>query len=335
MSGGVDSSVVAALLKNRGYNVIGVFMRMHKDSSSKDAKIVAQKLKIPFYVLDVQKEFKKKVVDYFINEYKKGNTPNPCVMCNKYIKFKFLIDRAIELGADYVATGHYARLGREIRNSKSEIRKLFIASDKLKDQSYFLWQLNQKQLGKILFPLGDYTKEQVRGLAKKFKLPIHSKPESQDVCFAVPRRSFQAKVGNIVTIDGKIVGKHNGIEFYTIGQRKGLEIGGIGPARHGKPGVAGGPFYVVKKDFKRNALIVSRNEKDLMQKELTVKDLNFLTGKPYNGKCKIKIRSTGKVADATIKGNKVIFKQSQRAIASGQSAVIYLKDELIGGGIIK
>ncbi len=319
MSGGVDSSVVAALLKNQGYDVVGIFMRMHKNSDPKDARIVASKLKIPFYVLDVQKEFKKKVVDYFVNEYENGNTPNPCVVCNKNIKFKFLIDKAIELGADYVATGHYVR----IQNNK-----LLIAKNTKKDQSYFLWQLNQKQLNKVLFPLGDYTKEQVREMAKKFKLPVYKKPDSQEICFVNDLNNFLAqniktKTGDIITISGKKVGEHKGLIFYTIGQRKGIEIGGIGP------------FYVIKKDFRKNILIVSGNEKDLMQKELIVKNSNFLSGKPYNGKCKVKIRSTAKAQDATIKGNKVIFDQPQRAITSGQSAVFYLKDELIGGGIIK
>ena len=319
MSGGVDSAVVAQLLKNRGYDVVGVFMRMHKDNNPKDAKTVASKLKIPFYVLDVQKEFKKKVVDYFISEYKKGNTPNPCVVCNRWIKFRILIKKAEELNIDYIATGHYAR---KIQNPKSKIQKLLIGCDEIKDQGYFLWQLNQKQLNKVLFPLGDYTKERVRKLAKKFKLPVHNKPESQDACFTVPRRSFQARAGNIITIDGEVVGKHKGLVFYTIGQRKGIEIGGTGP------------YYVIRKDTKNNTLIVSGNEKDLMSKELIIKDLNFLSGRPHNGKCQVKIRSTAKAQDATIRGNKIIFKQFQRAIASGQSAVFYKGKELIGGGII-
>jgi tRNA-specific 2-thiouridylase len=318
MSGGVDSAVAAQLLKNRGYDVIGVFMLMHKNSNPKDAKIVAVKLGIPFYVIDVQKEFKKKVVDYFINEYKKGNTPNPCVMCNKYIKFKFLIDKAMELGADYVATGHY---------SKIKDGKLMIAKDKQKDQSYFLWQLNQRQLSKNLFPIGDYTKEQVREMAKKFKLPVYKKPDSQEICFVNDlniflKQNIKTKAGNIVTIDGKKVGEHKGLIFYTIGQRKGIEIGGIGP------------FYVVKKDFKNNTLVVTQDEKNLFQKQMFVKNMNWPSGKSYSGKCKVKIRSTAKMADAIIKGNKIIFKKPQRAITSGQSAVFYIKNQLIGGGII-
>ncbi len=323
MSGGVDSAVTTQLLKNRGYNVIGVFMRMHKNSNPDDAKIVAKKLKIPFKIIDVQKEFQKKVIDYFVNEYKKGNTPNPCVVCNKYIKFKFLIDKAIEIGADYVATGHYAKI--KFVNSKPICYSLMTAKDKQKDQSYFLWILKQKQLSKILFPLGDYTKEQIRGLAKKFKLPVFNKPESQDVCFTMPCRSpdeIGTKAGNIITTDGKIVGEHKELMFYTIGQRKGIEIGGIGP------------FYVVKKDFKKNTLIVSKNKKDLTRKQMFVKNINWTSGKSYSGKCQVKIRSTAKMAEGIIKRNKVIFDKPQRAITPGQSAVFYKGNELIGGGII-
>ncbi len=338
MSGGVDSAVVVQLLKNRGYNVIGVFMRMHKNSNPKDARMIAKKIGIDFKILAVQKEFKKRVIDYFVNEYKKGNTPNPCVECNRWIKFRFLLKKMNELGADFVATGHYARLRREfpISNFRFPI-KLLTAKDKQKDQSYFLWQLNQKQLSKILFPLGDYTKEQVKGLAKKFKLPVFNKPESQDVCFAVPRRSSDkigTKRGDIITTNGKIVGTHKGLMFYTIGQRKGIEIGGIGP------------FYVVKKDFKKNVLIISKNQQDLMQKELVIKNVNWLN-KPmkFPFKCGVKIRSMAKITNCSVSklGNlklnqnskfKIIFSSPQRAITPGQSAVIYLGNELIGGGVI-
>jgi tRNA-specific 2-thiouridylase len=326
MSGGVDSAVVAQLLKNDLYDVVGVFMRMHKGSNHKDAQIVAKKIGIDFKILDVQKEFKKKVIDYFVNEYKKGNTPNPCVECNKNIKFKILFEQLKKINADFIATGHYIR----IKKSKNQISnvKLLTAKDKQKDQSYFLWQLKQKQLSKILFPLGDYTKEQVRGLAKKFKLQVHDKPESQDACFVSTdihkflKSQIVTNSGPIITNDGKVVGEHRGLIFYTIGQRKGIEIGGTGP------------YYVIRKDFKKNALIVTRNEKDLMQKELIIRNVNFISGKPYSGKCQVKIRSTAKTTEGTIKGNKIIFNKPQRAIASGQSAVIYLKNELIGGGII-
>ena len=324
MSGGVDSSVAAAILKNRGYDVVGVFMLMHKNSNPQDAKAVARKLKIDFKVLDVRKEFKKRVIDYFVKEYNSGNTPNPCVECNKHIKFKFLIDIATKLKADFITTGHYAK----IKGSK-----LFIAKDTKKDQSYFLWQLNQKQLSKIIFPLGDYTKEQVGGLAKKFRLPVFGKKESQDICFTLPRRSpdkIGAKAGLIITIKGEKVGEHKGLSFYTIGQRKGL------PATPASwlAWRAGNPVYVVKKDLKKNALIISKSEKDLLSKEIIVKDMNWLSDKPYNGKYKVKIRSTAKMADAKIKGNKITFTKSQRAITPGQSAVFYKNSEILGGGII-
>lgn len=322
MSGGVDSSVVAAILKDRGYDIVGVFMLMHKNSNSHDAKVVAKKLKIDFKILDVRKEFKKRVIDYFINGYKRGSTPNPCVECNRHIKFKFLMEKALQLKADYVATGHYVR---SKRIGLGPIR-LLIARDKKKDQSYFLWQLNKKQLSKVLFPLGDYTKEQTRGLAKKFNLSIAEKKDSQDVCFILPRRnpdSIGTKVGDILTIDGKKIGKHKGLVFYTIGQRKGINVGGANP------------YYVIRKNIKNNVLIVSKSEKDLLQKELTVKNLNWLSGKPYSGKCKVKIRSTAKLVDAIIKNNRIIFNYPQRAITPGQSAVLYKGKEVLGGGVIE
>jgi len=336
MSGGVDSSTTVALLKENGYDVVGVFMKFWKEPSrrnenkccsveaKRDAQAVAIKLRIPFFVIDVKKEFKKRVVDYLIREYKKGNTPNPCIECNRWIKFRFLFNELNKLKADYVVTGHYARI---IKNEK-----LKIAKDKTKDQSYFLWTLNQKQLAKILFPLGDYTKEQVRGLAKKFKLQIHEKRDSQEICFVNTtiqdflKKNLSpealAKDGPVLTTNGRKVGEHEGLIFYTIGQRKGIKIGGIGP------------FYVVKKDFRNNALIVSNSEKDLLQKEMMVKNVNWILGKPFSGKCKVKIRSMAKPVPAIIKGNKVIFDKPQRAITSGQSAVFYKGDEVLGGGII-
>jgi len=331
MSGGVDSSVAAAILKKNGYEVVGVFMRMHEKSDPKDARRVAQKLKIPFKVLDVRKEFKKRILDYFINEYKKGNTPNPCVECNRWIKFRFLINELNKLKADCIATGHYARIQR---NSKFKIQnsKLLVARDKAKDQSYFLWQLTQKQLSRVIFPLGNYTKEEVRGLAEKFNLPVYEKKDSQDICFTLPRRSLQAKAGSILTTDGKKIGEHKGLAFYTIGQRKGIEIGGTGP------------YYVVRKDFKNNSLIVSNLQKDLLQKEMMVKNPNWLSGKPYSGECKVKIRSMAPMVLVKVmkhvthnmkqKKYRIIFNKPQRAITPGQSAVFYLKNELLGGGII-
>ncbi len=400
MSGGVDSSVTAALLKRQGHEVSGVFMKLW-GASGKDeirARKVAEILDIPFYVFNFEKEFKKRVVDYFLKEYKAERTPNPCVVCNKEIKFGLLIEKVLKLGADYVATGHYACLRQEILNPKSEIlnyqHRLLKGRDKKKDQSYFLWKLNQKQLKHILFPVGEYTKVQVRKLAKKFKLPVLDVSESQEICFiptterGVSRAQgedetkshrltlnnflaqyIKTKPGQIVDINGKILGQHQGLLFYTIGQRKGIEL-------------SGGPFYVVEKNLKRNNLIVAQffNNKNLYKKSLFAKDVNWVSGKEPKFPLKIKaqIRYRHKAVPATIakklKGRKgdetsshlhlrppaassagdetsshllssfstshfaqvieLVFIKSQRAITPGQSVVFYLRDELLGGGII-
>ncbi len=340
MSGGVDSSVAAALLKKQGYDVSGIFMRLNNFSkkSEQDAKKVVKKLDIPFYVWDFRKEFKNKVVDYFIDEYKCGHTPNPCVKCNKVIKFGILLEKAKKMGFDYLATGHYARLRREIRNSKSEIRnvpifKLLKAKDEQKDQSYFLWQLNQKQLSRVLFPIGDYKKEEIRKIAKKMKLPVFDKKDSQEVCFIHNtdlRGYFKMRIhtdkGAIKTVGGKKIGEHEGLAYYTIGQRRGIKIS------YNKP------LYVIAKDYKKNVLIVSENEKDLFKKEIIVGGVKWISNS-FIGKCQVKIRNTAKPSAANIKkigGNKakIVFKIPQRAIAPGQSAVFYNGNKLLGGGII-
>jgi len=381
MSGGVDSSVAAALLKQAGFDVIGIMMKFWKDPSTgtstevhskssgqagenrccsveseKLARSVAKKIGIPFYVLNVEKEFKRKIVDYFLKEYKKGNTPNPCVVCNKEIKFGFLIKKALSLGADFVATGHYAR----IQNGK-----LFKGTDKEKDQSYFLWQLEQSQLNHILFPVGGYTKPEVRKLAKKFKLPTAETPESQEICFIHPhtkqehqinlqtngscacygvgvknttdeflRKYLKTKPGKIVDKMGKTLGEHRGLWFYTIGQRRGLEI-------------PQGPYYVVDKDFKKNIIVVSKNQKDLNKKELVASDVNWILPQklPLNAEVKIryksdlakaKISNIGRNPSASLRAGKVkiIFLKPQKAITPGQSVVFYKGRELLGGGVI-
>jgi len=335
MSGGVDSSVAAALLKKKGYEVVGVFMKFWREAgkgrenrccsmeAQAGARRVAAKLKIPFYSINVAKEFKKRVVDYFIEEYKKGRTPNPCIECNRWIKFRFLIEKALQLKAGYIATGHYAR----VKNGK-----LLTAKDIKKDQSYFLWTLNQKQLKKILFPIGDYTKKEVRQMAKKWNLPNSERAESQEICFITTsiedflKKYLKSKPGNIITTDGKKISEHKGLIFYTIGQRKGIRVGGIGP------------FYVVEKDFKNNALIVAQSDfnEALFKKEFTVSKANWINKpKKFPLKCKAKIRYMAPASPATIKGNKVIFTKNQRAITPGQSVVFYLQDEILGGGIIK
>lgn len=346
MSGGVDSSVAAALLKEAdGFDVIGVFMkfwlapdenglerkwnRCCSPEAEKRARFVASKLKIPFYVLNFENEFKKRIVDYFLKGYKKGITPNPCIVCNKEVKFGLLLKKARQLGAKFIATGHYAR----IKEGKDGIR-LIKAKDKEKDQSYFLWRLNQKQLSHILFPIGGYAKEEVRKMSKKFKLKLSGVSESQDVCFVKPatndflKRYLKTKPGKIVNTKGKTIGEHQGLWFYTIGQRKGINL-------------SGGPFYVTDKDLKKNLLIVSKNKKDLYKREVIVKNVNWISGKvpELPIKVKIKIRYRHKAANATIskiknKKYKLQFKTAQKAVTPGQSAVFYKKNQILGGGII-
>jgi len=341
MSGGVDSSVAAALLKRAGFNVVGVFMKFwlaRRSPAKRDeggvgynrccsleaqdgAREVSRILGIPFYVFNFEKEFKKRIVDPFLEEHKLGLTPNPCTVCNKEVKFGLLLEKALALGADYVATGHYVRL----KNNR-----LLMAKDKNKDQSYFLWRLSQKQLKRVLFPVGNYQKTETRNLARKFKLPVAETPESQEICF-VPddindflKRYFKPKKGAMVDKEGKVLGEHQGLVFYTIGQRKGI-------------GLPGGPYWVKDRDFKKNILIVTKNQKDLLKKELFFRGANWLLGKPpkFPLKAAAKIRSRSKLVPAIIyKNRRVVFKQPQRAITPGQSVVFYKGQELLGGGVI-
>jgi tRNA-uridine 2-sulfurtransferase len=340
MSGGIDSSVAAALLKKQGFDVVGVFMKFWKEPNDKGgwnrccspdserrARMVAKILKIPFYVFNFEKEFKKRIVDYFIKGYKEEITPNPCVACNKEIKFGLLLKKALDLDADFIATGHYAILRQG---------KLYRGKDKNKDQSYFLWQLKQSQLKRVLFPVGGYDKNYVRELAKKFKLPVLNIPESMEICF-VPdkledflKKHLRPKPGMILDTKGEKIGHHQGLPFYTIGQRKGMEL-------------SGGPYYVVKKDAKRNALIVASILKDsaLWSKTLTAKNVNWISGKAPELPLKInaQIRYGHKAVSAAIAKiqnakYKIQFSQPQRAVTPGQSVVFYKVRELLGGGII-
>jgi tRNA-specific 2-thiouridylase len=370
MSGGVDSSVAAAILKKQGYEVIGIFMKLWSAETTGDkteniccsteaataARAVANKLKIPFYVVNFAEEFKKAVVDYYIKESESGRTPNPCVVCNREIKGELLMQKMLEMDADYLATGHYARI--KIQNSKfksqnfnkfspsndkskcKNIYELHQGRDLNKDQTYFLWTLTQKHLAKLLFPIGDYTKIEVRQMAKKWQLPTAKRQESQGICF-IPDRDVSrflrrqaaklTKPGPIYDKEGKKLGRHHGLVDYTIGQREGLGIGG--PRA----------YYVLKLNRRDNSLIVGE-EKDLYLKELIAEDLNWLNltdnrqltanhlgakiryGHPVAG-CRLSFISQDRV--------KVIFDQPQRAITPGQSIVFYAGEEVLGGGVIK
>jgi len=331
MSGGIDSSVAVVLLKKAGFDVIGVFMKLNDLPQSKESEKMAERvskiLKINFSVIDLRKEFKKKVIDCFLKEYKKGFTPNPCVICNKEIKFDLLLEKALKIGADFLATGHYIKI-------KKTGEGICLFKGGKKDQSYFLWKLNQKQLGRIFFPVGHYNKDEIRGLAKEFKLPFLKVLESQEICF-VPNdiniflsKYFKPKPGKIIDKQGKILGLHQGLYFYTIGQRKGINL-------------SGGPYYVLDKDLNKNNLVVTKNEKDLGRKELIAGNVNWISGNnpKFPLKVEVKIRYRHKPVSATVnllnkKNIKVIFNKPQRAITPGQSVVFYNGKELLGGGII-
>ena len=329
MSGGVDSSVAAALLKRAGVDVIGVFIRLNRFSAQaeKRARKVAKILNIPFYVFNFGKEFKKRIVDYFLKENKKGLTPNPCVVCNKEIKFGLLLEKILKMGVGFVATGHYARL---VEDSSKQTRKLYAGRDKEKDQSYFLWRLSQRQLKHILFPVGNYERAEVEKLARKFKLPFAGVRKSQEICF-IPKtvedflkRHLKSKPGQIISKDDKVIGKHQGLWFYTIGQRKGI-------------GLPQGPYYVLDKDLRRNILIVTKKERDLCKKELIARKVNWISGKKPKLPLRttVKIRYRHKAAAATIYPTyKIIFNRAQRAVTPGQSVVFYKNQEVVGGGII-
>ena len=351
MSGGVDSSVAAILLKEQGYDVIGVFMKNweEKDDNGvcmseedyKDVVAVAEQLEIPYYSVNFVKEYWDKVFTYFLDEYKKGRTPNPDVMCNKEIKFKAFLDYAMKIGADHVATGHYARIIHEEKDGK--IKSVMLRGiDDNKDQTYFLCQLNQKQLEKVLFPIGEYTKPQIREIAEKYNLKTAKKKDSTGICF-IGERDFNeflskylpAKTGNIVDTKGNTLGKHNGLMYYTIGQRKGM---GIGNTKEG----TGEPWFVVDKNLDTNELIVTQGDNSVLySKGLIATDFNFINKDElqFPLECTVKFRYRQKDAGAVI--NKlndneyeIIFDEPQKAITLGQIAVVYKGEEGLGGGVI-
>lgn len=346
MSGGVDSSIAAALLVQQGYQVIGMMLRLWSEPGYEDenrcctpdamamARRVASRLGIPFYAVDAQEAFYKTVVTGFVYSHLRGETPNPCLVCNQHIRWDYLLTRAQAIGADYLATGHYAR----VETSPNGKVHLYKAVDANKDQSYVLHVLSQTQLSQALFPLGPYTKTEVRQLARDFNLPVAERAESQDLCFLgnqdyrefITRQAPQArKPGPIQNRQGKILGNHQGLAFYTIGQRKGLGVA----SPH--------PLYVLAKDLSHNTLIVGTQE-ELGEDELTANDVKWISGVAPEApiRAQVKIRYKAQPAWATVipltnETIQIRFDQKLRDITPGQAAVIYNGEECLGGGVIQ
>ncbi len=349
MSGGVDSSVAAALLKEQGYEVIGVTMRMWEESDEEeqrldaccslsavdDARRVANKLGIDYYVMNFKDLFKEKVVEPFVKSYMEGRTPNPCIMCNKFLKFDALLKKASAMGIDYVATGHYAKIEYNEGTKRYELKRSATAK---KDQTYVLYNFTQDKLEKTLMPNGNYTKEEIRNKARELGLLVANKPDSQEICF-IPDNDYSKFIrgytnsdipcGDFVNSNGDVLGKHKGIINYTIGQRKGLGI------------TFGKPMFVVDIDAKTNNIVLG-NEKEVFSDVLIAKDVNFISIDKLTNPLKVtaKIRSTAKEADALLypleDGRvKVVFDNPQRAITRGQAVVFYNDDVVVGGGEIE
>lgn len=348
MSGGVDSSVAAALLKEQGYNLIGITMKTwgFDDFPAKDsgccsleaiynARNVATNLGIPHYTFDFTERFNETVIENFISEYMNGQTPNPCVLCNKTIKWGVLLERAKELGADYISTGHYAKL-----NSGNGRFFVSNSNDSKKDQTYALWRVSQEALSKTLFPLGDYTKPEIRKIAESMGLKTANEPDSQEICFVpnndyrellevrVPDLKKRLDKGEIIYKDKKI-GEHKGFPYYTIGQRKGLNV------------ALGKPIYVSKIDAESNKVYVD-DETGLYKKGFIAKEVNLMKYEniknPLKSNVKIRYKDAGSMAEIEQVDNetiKVIFDEPKKSITPGQSAVFYDKDDVIGGGIIR
>lgn len=348
LSGGVDSSVAAYLLKEQGYDVIGVTMQIWQEEDSctleenggccglsavEDARRVAQKLDIPYYVMNFRKEFQEQVIDYFVREYLEGRTPNPCIACNRYVKWESLLKRSLEIGADYIATGHYARV-EQLPNGRYAIRNSVTAK---KDQTYALYNLTQEQLSRTLMPVGAYTKEEIRKIAEEAGLPVAHKKDSQEICF-VPDNDYAGFIkkstgqnipkGNFVLADGNVIGEHQGIIRYTIGQRKGLNLS------------MGHPVFVTEIRPDTNEVVIGENE-DLFVNTLICDRVNFMAIEGLEGevrlKAKIRYNHTG--ADCVISPLEdgkvqVTFDQPQRAITPGQAVVFYQGEYVAGGGII-
>lgn len=355
MSGGVDSSLTAALLMEQGYDVIGVHMRLHhlhaqsraSATSGKlnkgccsaddvdDARMVCYELGIPFYVLDFEGDFRKTVIDNFVSEYEKGRTPYPCLMCNRYVKFDSLLKRAAQLGADHLATGHYGRVTYDQVTGRYSLRK---ALDPTKDQSYVLYHLGQKELSRLLLPLGEHSKSQVREMSAQRNLVTADKPDSQEICF-IPNNNYRtflekvspgmAKPGPMVDAQGNVVGQHTGVPNYTVGQRKGL--GALGSD----------PHFVIELRPADNAVVVGTGD-EVLSSSLTADDMHWVSGEvpagPFRANAKIRYRAPEVPATVTpLAGNRmrVELDAPQRAVTPGQAAVLYIGDEVIGGGTIE
>lgn len=347
MSGGVDSAVTAALLKEQGYDIVGVTMKLRPDEymiegaegsccsldDVNDARRVANFLGFPHYVFNLSDMFTEYVIDYFVNEYYQGRTPNPCIACNKFLKFDELLRRALSLNMDYIATGHYAKISFNGNTGRYELRK----APSAKDQSYVLYNLTQHQLKHTLMPLGDYTKVQVRKIAQELGLPVAEKSDSQEICFVEKNdyadfikryKGSEAPSGNFISTDGEVLGRHKGITHYTIGQRKGLGI------------AFGKPMYVVAINKEDNTVVLG-DEKESYCDELLADELNFISFDKLDGEisAEAKVRYLAKSEKAVIAPYKegvvrVRFEKPMRAITPGQAVVFYRGDEVLGGGTI-
>lgn len=348
MSGGVDSSVAAYLLKQQGYEVIGVTMQIWQDaeriveeenggccglSAVEDARRVAAQLEIPYYVMNFKDSFQKNVVDYFVEEYLNGRTPNPCIACNRYVKWESLLQRSLSIGADYIATGHYARIVK-LPNGRYTLRR---SATLAKDQTYALYNLTQEQLQRTLMPVGEYSKEEIRKIAEDIQLQVANKPDSQDICF-VPDGDYagfiektagkQVQKGNFVTVDGTVLGEHKGIIHYTVGQRKGLGL------------ALGYPAFVLEICPETNEVVIGTHEES-MAKSLRAGNLNFMSiedlTEPQRVFTKIRYNHRGVWATIEKTGEDEIlctFEEPQRAVTPGQAVVFYDGEYVLGGGTI-